>query len=63
MRSVSIVCQTFVGQARALARLEGFPDIALAVYPGHVSLDDEETFMAKLHSDVVPQVMLGLTQS
>ena len=61
MRSVSVVCSGFLPQARMIARLEGFPGIALAEYPAHPSVDDDTSFRRKLVEDVTPAIIRGLS--
>jgi hypothetical protein len=60
VRSVSVVCSGFLPQAKMIARLEGFPDIALAEYPVHPSVDDDDSFRRKLIEDVAPAIIRGL---
>lgn len=50
-----------MGQARAIARLEGFPDIAMAEYPGHPAADDAEVTRAKLIDGVIPAIVAALS--
>jgi hypothetical protein len=60
---VSIVGSLFEPQARTVARFLGVIDLPLAVYPGRIPVDDEDTFRHKIETTVVEQVVEGLTAS
>ena len=59
-RAVGIISTAFMKQSRVIARALGMPDLAVAEYPGNVSLDDEETFLRKVEG-LVPQIVQGLS--
>jgi hypothetical protein len=61
LRSVSIVCQAFALQAQAIAAVHGLRDLPLAIYPGVVMTDSQDTFVHKVTSLVVDRVLNGLT--
>jgi hypothetical protein len=62
IRSVSVTCQGFVGQAKALARMSGFASIAIATYPGLVMIDSDETLEAKARGSLVDDILAGLAE-
>lgn len=59
LRSASIVCQAFAGQARAIGGIHGLPDLPLAVYPGVVMTDSREDFERKVATDLADQIVRG----
>ena len=59
LRSVSIVCQAFASQARAIGGIHGLPDIPLAVYPGVVMTDSPASFERKVATDLADQIVQG----
>jgi hypothetical protein len=61
VRSVSIVCSGFIGEAQVIARLSGLQGSVLAEYPGHVSMDSDEDFRQKISTVVTERVIAGLT--
>lgn len=60
VRTVSVVCTGFLGQANALARLSGLDAIAIAEYSGHVSSDGPEEFASRVSTEIVDRVIEGL---
>lgn len=61
--SVSIVCEGFVGQAKATSRGHGFDDLPLAVVTGHVDAMAWDDLRAAFISSTVPQIVEGLTRA
>ncbi len=59
--SVSIVCEGFVGQARATARGHGFDDLPLAVAAGHVDAQTADEMIASFLDTTMAQIVDGLT--
>jgi hypothetical protein len=59
--SVSLVCEGFVGQARATARGLGFDDLPLAVLVGHVDAQSAEEMIDAFLGRTVAEVVAGLT--
>lgn len=59
--SVSIVCEGFVGQARATAKGMGYAGIPLAVCLGHVDSQSAEVMIANFLATTVDEVIAGLT--
>ncbi len=60
--SVSIVLTGFLGQAKAVAQALGIKNIALAEYPGIVSMDSREELRRKVTDTVVPNIITGFTR-
>jgi len=58
--SVSIVCDGFVGQARATARGLGHDGLPLAVTVGHVDAQSAEEMIANFIGSTVDQIVEGL---
>ena len=61
MPSVAIVSQAFEGMANAISKAMGTEQVGLAIYPGVIPVDDDQTFHRKMVSEVVPSVITGLT--
>ena len=59
--AVTIVGSLFVTQANLVAGMYGLEDPPLAVYPGRIPMDDEETFREKIVSTIADEVVAGLT--
>ena len=60
--SVSIVLTGFLGQAKAVAQALGIKNIALAEYPGIVSMDSREELRRKVTDTVVTNIITGFTR-
>jgi hypothetical protein len=63
VRSVSVICSGFLGEAKAIAKLSGMSQIALAEYTGHVSMDTDEDLKSKVRMELVDRVIAGLLGS
>jgi hypothetical protein len=61
--SVSVVGSMFEGLARNVARFLGVDEMPLAVYPGRIPVDDDDTFREKVGTVVVDEVVQALTAS
>lgn len=61
--SVAIVGSHFRSQALAIERSLGLQNAALAVYPGHIRMDDEAEFRRKVAGEIVEQIIRGLTSA
>ena len=61
--SVAIVGSHFKAQARSIERSLGVQNSAIAVYPGHIRIDDETEFRRKVATDIVEQIIVGLTKT
>jgi hypothetical protein len=59
--SVAIVANQFQRQARMIARAQGLDSCTIAVYPGTILVDDDETFTSNTMQHVFPFVLDGLT--
>jgi hypothetical protein len=59
--SVAIVANQFQRQARMIARAQGLDSCTIAVYPGTILVDDDETFASNTMQHVFPFVLDGLT--
>jgi hypothetical protein len=59
--SVSLVGTFFEPPARAAAEYLDMEAAPLALYPGHMITDDDESFRTKVRGPVVEQVIAGLT--
>lgn len=59
--AVSLVGSLYERHAVTAARYLGVEDPPLAVYPGRIDLEDDETFRAKIVGVVTDQVVSGLT--
>ena len=60
--TVSFVGQLFVKQANLVAGMFGLEEAPLAVYPGRIPMDDEDTFREKITGTVADQIVAGLTR-
>lgn len=58
---MSIVCEGFVGQARATGRGHGFDGLPLAVIPGHVDAMTWDDLQAEFLAHTIDQVVRGLS--
>ena len=58
--SVAIVGSHFKAQALTIERSLGVQNSGLAVYPGHIRLDDEAEFRRKVATDIVDQIIAEL---
>ena len=58
---MAIVGSHFKAQALAIERSLGVEHSGMAVYPGHIRLDDDETFRKKVAEDIVEQIVRELT--
>ena len=61
--SVSLVCEGFVGQARATGRGLGFDGLSLAVIPGHVDAQSFDEMVENFRTVTFGHVVAGLTGS
>lgn len=59
--SVSLVCEGFVGQARATGRGLGFDGLPLAIMPGHVDAQGASEMINNLLTVAFDQIVEGLT--
>ncbi len=57
----SLVCEGFLGQGKATAVGLGFPNIPMAMIPGHVDLQSEEELGANIRNVTVEAVIQNLT--
>lgn len=62
VRTVSIVCQAFGGQAEAIAEAFGMKAIPLLRYPGVVNLDGDETLQGRVRG-LVPDLLEQLSRT
>ena len=58
--TVPLVGSVFVQQARIVSKMFGVEDLPLAVYPGRIPMDDEETFREKVTTTVADQIVEAL---
>jgi hypothetical protein len=61
--SVAIVGSHFKSQALSIERSLGVQNSGLAVYPGHIRMDGDAEFRRKVATDIVDQIIAGLTRS
>lgn len=59
--SVSLVGALFEPMAQHVSRVMGIEDPPLAVYPGRINDDDDDTFRTKVADSWVDQIVAGLT--
>ena len=59
--AVSVVGSLFETMANIQAEMSGMANMPLAVYPGRIPMDDDETFAEKIRTTVADQVVAGLT--
>ncbi len=59
--TASVVCEGFVVQGSATAAGQGFPNLPMAAYPGHVSLHTVNELQKNVETKVVDQLIKGLT--
>jgi hypothetical protein len=58
---VAIVVTGFMALAKAAAQSSGIAGLTIAEYPGMIMTDSDESFRAKVESQIVPAVVAGLT--
>jgi hypothetical protein len=58
---VSLICESFVRGAQAVANGVGFPNVPIAVIPGHVDAQTCDELKANIETVTLPQVIMGLT--
>ncbi|MFC1991065.1 hypothetical protein ACFLU9_02825 [Chloroflexota bacterium] len=58
--TVSIVSTGFLGEARAIARAMGMPNLPVAVYPGVILTDSKEVLRKKVEEVIISSVVEGL---
>jgi len=61
-RPVAIAATAFMAMQRATCRGLGLADVAIAEYPGVITVDSEETFAARVHEHVYPGFMARLAE-
>ena len=61
--TVSIIATGFLKQAVIVARGLGFPDMAIAEYPGVPMNDSDEEFRRKVDEEIYPKIVDGLSKS
>jgi len=61
--TTSIVLSGFLGQAQAVAQALGVQNLALAEYPGVVSMDSKEELYKKVHEFLVKNIIDGFTKT
>ncbi len=60
--SVSLVCEGFISQATTTSVGLGFPNLALAVVPGHPSVQSKDELRRNIHDVTCARVIDGLTR-
>ncbi|MFH1652279.1 MAG: UGSC family (seleno)protein, partial [Chloroflexota bacterium] len=58
--AVSIASTGFLGEARAIAKAAGLPDLPVAEYPGVILTDSKETLLKKVEELIVDRIVKGL---
>jgi hypothetical protein len=59
--SVAIVANQFQRQARMIAKAQGLDSCTIAIYPGTILVDDDDTFELNSRKHVFPALLEGLT--
>ena len=58
---VSLICESFVRGAQAVANGVGFPNMPIAMIPGHVDTQTWDELKVNVETVTLPQVITGLT--
>lgn len=58
---VSLICESFVRGAQAVANGVGFPNMPIAVIPGHVDTQTYDELKTNIETVTLPKVLEGLT--
>jgi hypothetical protein len=62
VRAVAVTQTSFMGMQRATGKAIGIPDIAIAEYPGVITIDSQETFAQKVRERLFPDLMARLRE-
>ena len=63
VRAVAIASTGFIGMLRATTRTLGVAEVAIAEYPGVITVDGPDTFAARVAEHVVPAFIARLTET
>ena len=62
VRAVAVTQTSFMGMQRATGKAIGLPDIAIAEYPGVITIDSQETFERNVREGLFPDLMARLRE-